>query len=572
MPTELRAYQKELKASILAAWGGGERNVLGVMPTGAGKTSTFSDIILNTDAPSCAIAHRQELVGQISLALARNGVRHRIIGPNAVVKRCVTLHMEKLGKSYFDPNAWSAVAGVDTLIRRGDELKAWLPKVKLWVQDEAHHVVRGNKWGTAAEMFANALGLGVTATPGRADGRGLGRHADGVFDAMVEGPTMRELIDMGYLTDYRIFAPPSDYHRPSVLGKDGDFTNAGMRDAAKKSQIVGDVAAHYLKLTPGQLGVTFAPDLETAAEIAAQFNASGVPAAVVSGKTPDDERASLIRQLENRQLLQLVNVDLFGEGFDLPAIQVVSFARPTESLSLYIQQFGRVLRLFLGAELYAVWEQLSPSQRLEFIRASDKPWGTVIDHVGNVARFGLPDAVRDWTLDRHEKRASSNREGVIPTWACPQCSAVTERIYKTCVACGAGMPPPSVRSGPEFVDGDLIELDATTLAQMRGERAMRDLNPEAFRAHLAQKHVPTIGQLAQVKRHVADQAAQAGLRESLEWWGGLQRAYGRDDSESYRRFYYTFGIDVLSAQALREKDAIALKQRVDAHLDGVIRA
>ncbi len=570
---QLRGYQTKLKQAIFDAWDGGAKNVLGVLPTGGGKTATFSDIVLSRDVPSCSIAHRQELVGQISTALARNGVRHRVIGPPKVIKMCVNLHMDEMGRSYVDPNSWHAVAGVDTLIKRHSELSNWLPHVRQWVEDEGHHVLAANKWGKSVEMFPNALGLGVSATPCRADGKGLGREWDGVYDEMVEGPAMRELIDMGYLTDYRLFCPPSDYHRPSVVGTSGDYTRDGMRAATKESKIVGDVVAHYLRIAPGLLGVTFVPDLETAREVAEQFNASGVPAAVVSSESTDEERIDAIRRFKRRELMQLVNVDLFGEGFDLPAIQVVSFARPTASLSLYIQQFGRVLRLMLGPELYKIWESLSPAQRKEYIAQSEKPFGIVIDHVGNAEHHKLPDAKRYWTLERRERRGSSvPKDGIPPMWTCKVCISSQEKIFKSCINCGAPMPAPTVRSGPEFVDGDLIELDPQTLAAMREEVARVDMHPEAFRETLAAKYMPKIGQMAGVKRHVETQHAQAQLRDSLAWWGGFQRAQGRDDSESYRRFYFTFGTDILSAQTLNAKDALVLKQRVDEHLTGVIRS
>lgn len=566
----LRGYQQELSKGINDAWAGGLDNVLGILPTGGGKTATFSDIILNRDAPSCAIAHRQELVGQISLALARNGVRHKIIGPSKVIKMCVNQHVEKIGRSYFDPNAWHAVAGVDTLIRRHSELGSWTNQVKLWVQDEAHHVLVRNKWGKAVEMFPKGQGLGVTATPTRADGMGLGRDYDGVFDEMVEGPSMRELIELGYLTDYRIFTPPSDFHRPDKIGSSGDYTRDGMRKAAKESKIVGDVVEHYLRIAKGKLGVTFVPDLDTAREVAAQFNASGVPAEVVSSESTDEERINALRQFENRQLLQLVNVDLFGEGFDLPAIEVVSFARPTESLSLYIQQFGRVLRLLLESWIAEGWEQMSPEARKNAIADSSKPFGIIIDHVGNVERHRLPDARREWSLERRQSRGSgAPRDGIPPMWSCRECLASWEKIHTACLDCGTPRPEPSARSGPEFVDGDLIELDPFVLERMRNEVARVDMHPEAFRVELSRKHVPQIGQMAQVKKHVARQAAQVDLRESLAWWAGHQRALGRPDSESYRRFYFTFGIDVLSAQALGEQDATTLKARIDKHLIGV---
>lgn len=569
---KLRPYQSEAKARVYAAWDSGAVNVLAVLPTGAGKTVTFSDIIHEHQGASCAIAHRQELVSQISLALARDRVRHRIIGPKSVVKLCVNQHMAEVGASYYDPSARCAVAGVDTLVKRGEELKHWTQSVTLWVQDEAHHVLEANKWGTAAGMFPNAKGLGVTATPLRADGKGLGRHADGLFDVMVEGPGMRDLIDSGYLTDYRIFAPPSDFVRPGAedVGSTGDFTRQKMTTAVRKSHIIGDIVTHYLRIAPGKLGVTFVPDVETATDVAAQFNAAGVPAEVVSAKTPDADRVAILAKFKRRELLQLVNVDLFGEGFDLPAIEVVSFGRPTESFGLYVQQFGRVLRLMLDGSLYPYWDDFTSDERKAHIAASSKPRGIIIDHVGNVERHGLPDARREWSLDRRERRSKSAATDVIPVRTClnVQCLAVYERIYSACPFCGH-QPTPAARNAPEFVDGDLLELDPDTLARLRGDIARVDMHPEAYREELAAKHTPAIGQMAHVKRHAERQDAQAALRESIAWWAGYQRAAGRPDSESYRRFFFAFGVDVLTAQALKTADALALAERINEHLGGL---
>ena len=547
MTSHLRPYQAKAKQDIYQAWEDRHINVLAVLPTGAGKTVLFSDIIHDHKGASCAIAHRQELVSQISLALARDKVRHRIIGPRAIVKLCVNLHMSELGASYYDPSSSCAVAGVDTLVRRFDELQAWLNSVTLCVQDEAHHVLEENKWGTAFKMFPNALGLGVTATPLRADGKGLGRHVDGLFDTMIEGPGMRDLIDMGFLTEYRIFAPPGDFVRPGAdaIGSTGDISPAKNKAAVRKSHIVGGVVAHYIKIAAGKLGVTFTESVDTANDIAAEFNAAGVPAAVVSAKTPDSERIAVLRRFKNRELLQLVNVDLFGEGFDLPAIEVVSMARATESYALYVQQFGRALRLLDG-----------------------KAFAFIIDHVGNVERHGLPDARREWTLDRREKRGKSKVSDAIPVRVCPECTGVYERVYVSCPFCGYTIEPAS-RGGPEQVDGDLIELDPQALAAMRGDIAKVDMHPEAYRHELAKKYTPLVGQLAGVKRHVANQEAQEALRLSIAWWAGYQRAQGNSDSESYRRFYFRFGVDVLSAQTLKASEALTLAEHVNQHLGGL---
>jgi superfamily II DNA or RNA helicase len=380
----LRPYQETGLQDIFAAWNAGHQNVLYVAATGSGKTVTFSEAVRRFDGPAIAIAHRQELVGQISLALARNGIRHRIIAPDTVIRFCVSVHMRELKRSYYDANARVGVAGVDTLIRR--TVDRWLASVRLVVMDECHHVLKKNKWGLAFDMFPQAVGLGVTATPERADGRGLGRHADGVFDTMILAPTMRDMINHGFLTDYRIFAPPSDLDLSSVpLASGGDYSQDPLRKAVHKSHIVGDVVTQYLKSAAGLLGVTFSVDVESATEQAAAFRRAGVPAEVVSAKTPDPVRVSILRKFAAGDIKQLVNVDLFGEGFDLPAIEAVSMARPTQSFSLYSQQFGRALRPLPG-----------------------KQWAIINDHVQNVMRHGVPDAPRIWTLDRREKRSRSS--------------------------------------------------------------------------------------------------------------------------------------------------------------------
>ncbi len=357
---------------------------------------------------------------------------------------------------------------------------------------------------------------------------------------------MRDLISMGYLTDYRVFGPPSDINLSSVNVSPvtGDYNPQKLKTAVKGSHIIGDVVKHYLKIAPGKLGVTFATDVDTATDIAAQINALGVPAAVVSAKTPVVERIAILGQFKNRTLLQLVNVDLFGEGFDLPAIEVVSMARPTQSYSLYVQQFGRALRLLDG-----------------------KQYAIIIDHVGNVERHGLPDAKRAWSLDRREKGSKSTKSDSIPVKTCLNgaCFAVYERIYAACPYCGY-VTPPTVRNAPEFVDGDLCELDPATLAEMRGEINRVDMDKEEYRTELAAKRTPEIGQLTHVARHVKRQDAQAALRNSIAWWAGYQRAMGINDSESYRRFYFAFGIDVMTAQALNTKEAVDLTSQINKNL------
>ncbi len=532
-----RDYQELLERDVRAAWAAGQRNVLAVLPTGGGKTFVFSRIASAANTAVCAIAHRSELVGQMSVALAREGVRHRVIGPGTLHRSCSTLHMDEFGRSFIDPGARVAVASVDTLVRMAAN-DPWVQQVGMWIQDEAHHVLAENKWGRACALFPNAYGLGVTATPVRADGKGLGRHADGLMDAMVVGPTMRELISRGYLTDYRIFAPPSDIDLSDVaVSASGDFSPAPLRKAVHRSHIVGDVVQHYLQIAPGKLGVTFAVDIESAAEIAAAYRAAGVPAEVVSSKTPDALRAQVLRRFRARQVLQLVNVDLFGEGFDLPAIEVVTFARPTQSFALFCQQFGRACRLLEG-----------------------KRHALVIDHVGNVMRHGLPDARREWSLDRRASRGKSNAAtDVIPVRTClaTDCMGVYERVLGACPYCGH-MPVPAGRSTPEQVDGNLFELDPAVLERMRGEVSRVDGDP-----HYPTTAAPEV-QGAIRRRHHDRQAAQGELRGTIALWAGWQRSLGRDDAEAYRRFWHAFGTDVVTAQSLGAREAHDLGLKIDA--------
>ena len=575
MPVELRPFQADLERRVYEAWNAGALNVMPVAATGSGKTVLLSKVLYDEPGASIAIAHRQELVSQISIALARNGVRHRVVGAkkgSPLIRVISALQVAELGYSFFDPNAKTGVGGVDTVIRM-DASDPWFKQIRLQVQDEAHHVLKTNKWGQAAAMFPNARGLLPTATPLRADGKGLGRHADGLVDAMLLAPSMRDIIDMGYLTDYRIFAPPSDLDLTQVALSQatGDYNADQLRKAVHKSHITGDVVAHYLKLAPGKLGVTFAVDVEAATEIAAAFRAAGVPAEVVSAKTPDALRAQILRRFKAREVMQLVNVDLFGEGFDLPAIEVVSFARPTESFALFSQQFGRALRLMLSREELRGYDLLSDEGRRAVIAASSKPVAFIIDHVNNTLRHGLPDARREWSLDRRERK-SGGKSDAIPLRVCinENCMQPYERIYKCCPYCGHYPPPPS-RSAPEFVDWDLLELDAETLAALRGEIARID--GDAVIPYGAKPEV--VG--AVKRRHWERREAQGALRNVIAWWAGLETAQGRGESESYRRFYHKFGVDVANAQTLNAREAGELAERVTVELskfgiDGTVNA
>jgi DNA repair protein RadD len=537
---QLRPYQQKLSDDIDAAWLAGARNVMAVAPTGAGKTVLFCHKIMqNGKGYSAAIAHRQELVTQMALTLARNGIVHRIIAPRNVIQSAVKIQMLELGKNYYNSQANVACVAVDTMLARKahDDVINFARRCSLFIVDEGHHVQESNKWGKALSLFPDAArGLFPTATPSRADGNGLARGKGGLADVLVRGPELRWLIDNQHLCDYRLISQPSNMDFSSAkTGADGDFSVQTRRAIARDSNIVGCVAEHYLKYAAGKLGVTFAPDLETGQLIADQFNAVGVPAVLVSGETPDLERFNIVRAFRERKYLQLVNVDLFGEGFDLPAIEVISMARKTESLGVYMQQFGRSLRTMPG-----------------------KDRAIVIDHVNNWQRHGLPDKYRVWTLEPREKRGGNKKDpNDIPLRECPNelCHQVYERIHPACPFCGH-VAEPGKRGSPEFVDGVLSELDPDVLRQLRGEVDRID-GPCYIPQGLPNHAVPKLQ-----RQHIERQAAQRVLRDAIAQWAGYYTAAGETDAQIQKRFYWWQGCDMLTAQALGTREALDMAARI----------
>lgn len=526
----LRPYQQDLKNAVYNDWNGGAENVLAVLETGGGKSVIVSDIVLDgarANQQQAVIAHRNELVSQMSMHIANRGIPHRIIGSNATIAQITRQHRNQYGRSFINPSAQTAVVGVDTLIARADDVQKWCEQTDRWIIDEAHHVIGGanpNKWGKAVNLFKNAHGLGVTATPLRADGQGLGREYDGVFDTMCIGPTMRDLINIGALCDYEIACPESDLKlSDDDLAASGDWSNKKLKTAAQKSHIVGDIVENYKKHAYSKQAICFATDVETASDIARRFNDSGIRAAALSAKTPFNVREKYITEFKEGKLLILVNVDLFDEGFDVPACEVVIMARPTASLGKYRQMVGRCLRT-----------------------ADGKQYGLIIDHVGNVVRHKLPDRVIAWTLARRDKRAKSAPDpNDIPLTVCTECTKPYERFYPHCPYCGHVPPLPEPRSRTiEQVDGDLILLDRAKLEEMR--KAMELENPADLAARVGHVAGDFAGRGAANKQLEKIEAA-GRLRDAIEQWAGIERAAGFSDSQIYRKFYLTMGMDVMSA-------------------------
>lgn len=572
----LRSYQVDMVNQIASAWMMC-RNVLAVLPTGAGKTVTLAHIVSNHRGSALVGAHRKELLDQISIALARVGVRHRVIAPPDVIRAISAKHVEKLGVSYYDANAEVAVASVDSLGTKSNQAVhgKFLARVTLWVMDEAHHVLKKNKWGKALlTLRPDAYGLGVTATPCRADGMGLGAQADGLFHHMCVGPRMRDLIDWGFLTDADVVAPEThiEWAEASVSGK-GDLVldrGAG-KVAVRKSGIVGDTVENYKRFAAGMLTVVFASDLDTAADIAARFRADGISAEVVDGETPGPIRDGIIRRFAAGAVRVLVNVDLFGEGFDLPAIECVIMARKTLSFSLYAQQWGRALRLLIGEDLMRIWDTLTVEQRLAYIQASTKPKALIIDQVGNLIHFrGPPTSVSNWTLARSD-RGSRGNDGVLAMRACTSCCKHYERFYPKCLHCGAEQEvAPSARRSIETVEGDLAMLDPDVLRAMELAVAAAVPSDAEVRQRILEKFGNDLALRAAVVRNREHRESAQALVHAMSWWAGDQGI--TDVRAIQRKFWTVFGIDMLSAQGLSKPKMDELRDRIIADLTPASKA
>lgn len=529
----LRDYQIDLRDHIDAAHAEGHRNVLAVAPCGAGKTVLMRSFTKDCDGDSLALAHRRELVSQMSLTFARAGLPHRVIAPDATIRDCIKLHVDVVGTNYVRSTSRRMIASVDTLNRREVDLS----NVRLWQCDEAHHLVESNKWGKAITILdaAGAAGIGWTATPVRLDRKSLKRGSGGLFDTMVLGPSARELIERGHLARYKLYGLPQRMDMSHVRMRGGDFDARDLGREAKASAITGDIVAHYQRLAAGLTGITFACDVELAREHAQAFRAAGIPAAVLSSQTPSTERQCINRGIRNGELLQIVNVDILGEGYDLPAAHCVSMARPTMSLGLYVQQSMRPLR-------------------------PDGPDKTAIllDHVGNVQRHGLPDGHREWTLDTPERRTTTQTSVGLQICGNPECMLAYEGYEPVCPFCGWERPKGGAggRERPEMLDGDLVVYDEETLRMLRGE-VDRIAGPAALPLDLT-----GMALAGGEKKWAARAEAQRTLQVAIDRWAGEMVARGDSVRAAYRRFKAIFGCDVLTAQLGTVRELTTMRERV----------
>lgn len=336
------------------------------------------------------VVHRQELAKQTDKTLKGYGVTASFI-------------MAGKPADYDNP---IQIATIGTLCNRLDKVKT----PDLIILDECNHCM-ANQWLKLKQHFRKSKMIGLTATPCRLDGKPLREY----FDTLVIGPSTADLITKGALTPY-------DYYAPSRIDTSGmkhnktDFTADALSFFSQKREIIGDNIQQYQRLANGKRNIVFACNVKHSLEIVKRYQDAGIPAAHLDGETPQADREKILSQFASGEIKVLSNVELFGEGFDLPAIEVVSLLRPTLSTSLYLQQVGRALR---------------PCPELGKERA------LILDHVGNYERHGMPDDYREWSLKGGlvKKTSAKPTEATVRVQRCPECFFAHSPAH-TCPMCG----------------------------------------------------------------------------------------------------------------------------------------
>lgn len=426
MNHKLRPYQIKAENDLRKAYVKHKAPIL-VMPTGSGKTHIFTDVANRARQKghrSLIVVHRSYLYNQVSQKLNDIGVDHGIIAP---------------GHSMTEDRI--QIASIDTVIRRLDQIKSPF----LIIYDECHHVIKNNKWGKLAQYFYNAKILGVTATPCRTSGQGLGINSGGFFDVIVNGPSILNLTPE-YISPIKMYAPDIGIDMTGVRRIAGDYDRKETIKRVDLKSIYGNIPAHYKKICYGIPAIAFCVTVKHAEHVSEEFRSWGIPSASVSSKTPESKREELFQGLARGKYLVLCSCDLVSEGFDVPVCGCAILLRPTQSLILYLQQCGRSTRIAPG-----------------------KKYAYIIDHVGNYIRHGFPDENREWSLDGIAYRKKTNNETNINIRTCPNCFHVHKPSPK-CPLCGHvyvnGQKLPSVKE-----DAKLKEIE--TARKLKEEQIIK---------------------------------------------------------------------------------------------------
>lgn len=414
---KLREYQQDLFQRIHSSIRQGIRSPLVVSPTGSGKTATFCYIAgraNNAGNPVLILVHRRELITQTSITLTRFGVPHGIIQPGITA----------------DPSKPVQLGMVQTIARRLGKIK----EPKLIIVDECHHAAAG-QYRAIMTAFPAATVIGFTATPLRLDGKGLGDH----FEEIIHGPTVEWLMANDHLCRPRYFAPPMAANMKGIKKRGGDYAIDQLAEAMTSAKITGDAVKHYQKLTPGTRAVAFCVNIRHAEHVAGMFLEAGIPSGIIKGDMTADSRKQIVKDLSSGRVQVMVSVDVVSEGFDLPAVETAILMRPTQSLGLYLQQIGRILRPSLGKT------------------------ATILDHAGNIAKHGLAEDEREWSLEGQDKKAKPSESSTHRQ--CDGCYAMYLRLLPACPECGWNPPPPPPEEF-EHSDEELVEIRRVPLQML----------------------------------------------------------------------------------------------------------
>lgn len=435
MTLQLRDYQADLAMRAFRALANDGSAVI-QLETGAGKTHIAAEMCrvwARAKKRIWFVAHRQEILDQARRIFDEAAISH---GAGTLVEFRMIAAAVRGAKAKLGP---------DVLIF-----------------DECHHAP-AESWATVVGACPKALRLGLTATPGRLDRKPLADY----FTTIIQGPPARELRAKGYLAGYRYFAPVLP-DLTQVKVRESEYDRGEITELMTGPSIVGDVVEHYRRHADGKRAVLFAVSIEASADMAARFNAAGIPALHIDAKTPDDERAAAIDSVRRGAVQVLCNVELFTEGFDLPAIDAVILLRPTRSLAFFRQMLGR------GA------------------RPSSRDGKTVIlDHAALVRDHGLPDEEYEWTLDGERPRRKIEIEGGerIRPRRCPECDAV-HPWASVCEECGheyAAGSREATELGGNLREMTRAPLGCVTLAQYGRMRGVSGCTPYSW----VKKGMPT---------------------------------------------------------------------------------
>ena len=359
---QLYGYQEQLHADIDAAWDRGARHPLVQLATGGGKTALAAKLIQQTVAANRRVAvlvHRNELVRQWADALANVGIESRDIGVLVAGREVL-------------PSLPAHIVSVQTLARRLD--RPGIDAPDLIICDECHHAA-ARQYRAIHDLWPAATRLGLTATPARLDGLGLAP----IYDSLVEGPTVAALIDWakeherGGLADYKILTIP-------VMSRDlprskGDFKQGAAEEAASKPRVMARVASVWREHARDRRTLVFAVSRRHGRLLTASLVQAGAHAEFLDGTSHPIERRNCLDRFRTGATNVLVTVDLLFEGFDVPEADCMISARPTESIVVWLQSAGRVLR-----------------------RKLDGRKAVILDCVGNTEKLGGPASPRTWTL------------------------------------------------------------------------------------------------------------------------------------------------------------------------------